>query len=457
MRAPCKLPTDGLIPAEIAVSIGVSAPTPRSRIKAALPKGPACRDIAGLRAYLLHEHAIGSGANCDKRPVFIPCEGDAMRILHTADLHLGRQFNAIPLDEDHAAVLDQILRALVDRRADVLIIAGDVFDRAAPPASAVRQFNSFLSRVASQTKAAVVMIAGNHDSGDRIASMSIMTDARRALIRGVVSAEERPLVLSDEHGAVAFSGLPFADEYASRECFADETLQTPEDVLTAQLAAARRNLPEGARWVVVAHAFVSGAHGSQSERPLARVGGVETVRPEIFAGAHYVALGHLHRPQFVGLPTVRYSGSPLAFGFDEAGAAKSMSLVDIDAVGRVRIEEIAFAPLHGVRVLRGRHAELLCAEPSADFVKAVLTDDTPVIDGMKRLRAVFPNACDLTYERDERAPEIKSLGDVPARVADPVEVIGDFLQFVRDDGLSGREADVVATALHDIRRREDAA
>lgn len=380
-----------------------------------------------------------------------------MRILHTADLHLGRQFNGVPLDEDHAAVLDQIARAVVDLRADVLVIAGDIFDRAAPPATAVRQFNTFLSRVASETDAAVVMIAGNHDSGDRIASMSIMPDTRRALIRGAVSADEKPLLLSDEHGAVAFSGLPFSYEYAARECFADETMQTPEDVLAAQVAAARRNVPDNARWVIVAHAFVSGAHRSDSERPLVRVGGVETVRPEIFDGAHYVALGHLHRPQSVSAPHIRYSGSPLAFGFDEADAAKSMSLVKIDGAGKVTVETIPFDPLCGVRVLRGKHAELLLAEPSTDFVKAVLTDDVPIIDGMKRLRAVFPNACDLTYERDERTPEIKSLDVRTSKVANPLDVIGDFVELVRDERMTDGELNVVASALHDIRHGEDAA
>jgi DNA repair protein SbcD/Mre11 len=380
-----------------------------------------------------------------------------MRIIHTADLHLGRQFNGIPLDDDHAAVLDQIVRAIFEHQADVLVIAGDIFDRAAPPATAVRQFNSFLSRVASETNAAVVMIAGNHDSGDRIASMSIMTDTRRALIRGAVSADEKPLILSDDDGTVAFSGLPFSYEYAARECFADESLQTPEDVLAAQVAVARRNVPEGARWVVAAHAFVSGARGSNSERPLVRVGGIETVRPEIFEGAHYVALGHLHRPQSVGDPRIRYSGSPLAFGFDEADAVKSMSLVEIDATGNVKVEAIPFTPLRGVRILRGKHAELLLSEPSADFLKAVLTDDTPVIDGMKRLRAVFPNACDLTYERDERVPEMKSLDARTTNLADPLEVIGDFLELVSDNRMSDLELKVIASALHDIRQAEDAA
>ncbi|MGO4683678.1 exonuclease SbcCD subunit D [Hyphomicrobium sp. 2TAF46] len=371
-----------------------------------------------------------------------------MRVLHTADLHLGRQFNGIPLDEDHQAILDQIVGTVVDLRADVLIIAGDIFDRAAPPAAAVRQFNAFLSRIAAETSAAVVLIAGNHDSGDRIASMSIMTDARRALIRGVVSADEKPLLLSDAHGVVAFSGLPFSYEFAARECFSDETMQTPEDVMAAQVASARRNVPEGARWVIVAHAFVAGADGSDSERPLARVGGVETVRPDVFNGAHYVALGHLHRPQFVGVPHLRYSGSPLAFGFDEADAAKSMSLVEIDVAGKTTIEDIPFKPLRGVRILKGKHAELLLAKPSDNFVKAVLTDETPVIDAMKRLRAVFPNACDLTYQREERAPEIKSLAGTGARAADPIEVIGDFLNFVRNDPMTDTERAIVAPALH---------
>lgn len=379
-----------------------------------------------------------------------------MRILHTADLHLGRQFNGIPLDEDHSVVLDQIVCALIDRCADVLVIAGDIFDRAAPPATAVRQFNTFLSRIASETSAAVVMIAGNHDSGDRITSMSIMTDTRRALIRGVISIDEKPLLLSDEYGTVAFSALPFSYEYAARECFADEMMQTPEDVLTAQVASARRNVPENARWVIAAHAFVSGAHGSDSERPLVRVGGVEVVRPEIFDGAHYVALGHLHRPQSIGgAPHISYSGSPLAFGFDEADVVKTMSLVEIDDAGNTTVKAIPFKPLRGVRVLRGKHSELLLAEPSTDFIKVILTDHTPVIDGMKRLRAVFLNACEMTYERDESTSGIKPFSTLTTKMTTPLDVVGDFLKFVRDDGISDSERHVVATALYEIRQAED--
>jgi DNA repair protein SbcD/Mre11 len=377
-----------------------------------------------------------------------------VRVLHTSDLHLGRQFNSIPLEDDHAAILDQIVRAVIDHKVDVLVIAGDIFDRAAPPVTAVRQFNGFLSRVASESRAAVVLIAGNHDSGDRLESMSIMTDAGRALIRGAVRADETPLVLTDRHGPVAFSGLPFSYEYAARECFADETIQTPKEVVEAQIKAARRNVPEDARWVIVAHASVLGAQVSESERSLVRIGGVETVGMEIFDGAAYVALGHLHRAQFAGAPHIRYSGSPLAFGFDEAGTEKSMSLVEIDGAGQVTVEAIPFAPLRHVRTLRGKHAELLLAAPSTDLVKAVLTDDTPIIDAMKRLRVVFPNACELAYEREERAAEIKTLEARATQLADPIEVVSDFLEFVRDDRMTDDERHVAETVLHEVRQGE---
>ncbi|QFT60997.1 hypothetical protein FIU94_19365 (plasmid) [Sulfitobacter sp. THAF37] len=132
-----------------------------------------------------------------------------------------------------------------------------------------------------------------------------------------------------------------------------------------------------------------------------------------------------------------------------------MSLVEIDAVGQTTIESIPFTPIRKVRVLKGRHAELLLADRSDDFIKAVLTDDAPVIDGMKRIRDVFPNACELIYERDERAPEVKSLTGRALAVANPVEVLGDFLEHVREEGFSENELEVVASALGRLRETED--
>ncbi|MEH6695006.1 MAG: exonuclease SbcCD subunit D C-terminal domain-containing protein [Hyphomonas sp.] len=379
-----------------------------------------------------------------------------MKLLHTSDLHLGRQFNGTSLEEDHAVALDQIVEAVKANSVDALIIAGDVFDRASPPQGAVRQFNGFLQRVKTETDAAVAMIAGNHDSGDRIDLSAIAADRSRWLIRGAISSEEAPLLLSDQHGTVAISALPFAYEYAARECFESESIDTPEDVLVAQVAAARAQIPESTRWVIVAHAFVTGGSVSDSERSLTRVGGIETVRTSAFDGAHYVALGHLHRPQSVGAEHIRYSGSPLAFGFDEADSEKSMSLIELDAAGQASVEVLPFKPVRRARVLRGKHAELLLSDPSGDFIKAVLTDDAPVIDGMKRLREVFPNACELVYSRDGRPLEVKSADGQSVAAAEPVDVVRSFLTEVSLEAITDSEQEVVAASLTRLRQKEDA-
>jgi len=376
----------------------------------------------------------------------------AMRILHTSDWHLGRQFHGQSLEADHAVVLDQVYDALVTHTTDVLIIAGDIYDRASPPTSAVRQFNEFIKRVASDTSAAIVMIAGNHDSGVRIESMSIMTDPERALIRGPLTTDERPLILEDAHGPVAFSALPFGYEFAARECFGTIEIDSPADVIQAQIALAKANVPKDARWVVVAHAFVAGANPSDSERNLGRtVGSIETVPSSIFDGAHYVALGHLHRPQIVGQGHIRYSGSPLAFGFDESDTVKSMSLIDLAEDGSVEMTELPFTPMRKARTLRGKLSDLVASgSPSDDFVKVVLTDEGRLIDPMKQVRQLYPNASELSYERDETSHNAGTADVIKAALTQPVDVIAEFLTHVRGNSQSKTESEVIEASLKTI-------
>jgi len=377
-----------------------------------------------------------------------------MRILHTADFHLGRQFHGISLELDHTAVLDQMVNALVEHQVDVFIIAGDIFDRASPPATAVRQFNEFIKRVANETNAAVVMIAGNHDSGDRIEAMSVMTADRRALIRGSLAEEEIPLIREDGFGSVAFSALPFGYEFAARECFSDESISNPEDVLRAQVRAAKSHIPENARWVIVAHGFVTGGGESDSERSLTRVGGIETVPIDVFEGAHYVALGHLHKPQNIVANRIRYSGSPLAFGFDESDDEKSMTLLDLLADGSLVTKIIPLQPVRSVRTLRGKLADLFEVPSSDDFIKIILTDEGQMIDAMKRVRQVFPNAAQLTYDRFENAPEIKSMDGSVSALDDPQKVISSFLEHVRDQSPDEHESRLIEAVLSGIYEQE---
>lgn len=371
-----------------------------------------------------------------------------MRILHTSDWHLGRQFHGIALDDDHAAILSQVEAAIAAHRPDLLIIAGDIFDRPSPPQVALKRFGEFLTRISRDRNLAIAMIAGNHDSPAQIAMMGVLPTAGRNLVRGPIDRDNQPLLLSDKDGMVAVSALPFSYEFAAKACFEDAAIACPADVMRAQLEAARATVPEGARWIVIAHAFVAGAASSGGERSLSRaVGGIETVPAELFEGAHYVALGHLHRPQPAGADHIRYSGAPLAFGLDEAGDVKSLTLVDLADDGSVAVQLLPLAPLREVRTIRGRLSELIEAPVvCTDFTGVTLTDEVVQIDAMKRIRAVYPNAVQLNYS------ELRALGavdrtEIDTALQDPKSVVGDFLGAVRQDGLSEAEAAIVDTAL----------
>lgn len=379
-----------------------------------------------------------------------------MRILHTSDWHLGRQFHGLAMEEDHDHVLVQILAIIDDHRPDAVIVAGDIFDRANPPQSAIRRLSEFLTALRLTSSAAIVLIAGNHDSAAQIGAMGVLANDGEAIVRGPLDQDERPLIISHADGPVAISALPFAFEYAARLCFEDDGIACPADVIRAQLARARKHVTEGMRWIVVAHAFVDSAATSESERPLMRtVGGIETVSAAAFDGAHYVALGHLHRPQSVGHDRVRYSGSPLAFGFDEESQQKSVSLIDLAPDGAVKVTELPIKPLRQVRSIRGKLLELLAAtEVSNDFVRVVLTDETPQIDPMKRIREFYPNAVQLSYERTER-PIAQRLEEQRAAIDDPQALASTFLEFVRGDLLSPAEEGIVASALRSFETMEE--
>lgn len=372
-----------------------------------------------------------------------------MRILHTADWHLGKTFRKVSLLEDQRHVLDQVFDAIVANDIQVLIVAGDIYDKQAPSESSVSLFSSFVERVYHETDAAIIIIAGNHDSGQRLGAFAKLFDRNRILVRGALEREEKPLVLHDEHGPVAFSALPYGEIFAARRAFEDETIRSPEDVLRREVDVARAHRPDHARWVIIAHAFVTGGLPSESERTLS-VGTVETVSSSIFDEADYVALGHLHRSQTAGRETIRYSGSPLAFGFDEADTTKTMSLFDLGADGSLQdFREIAFEPLRKVREVRGLMVDLVAEArnaPSDDYISAILLDEGAVVEPAAQLRPYYPYILQTLREK-KRDLVHASAGRAHSKLDDPLGVIEEFVKFVRDENLTEAEAGVVADLI----------
>lgn len=261
-------------------------------------------------------------------------------------------------------------------------------------------------------------------------------------MRGPVGQKVPPLILKDVHGEVAFSALPFSEVFAARAAFGDDTISSPADVMKAQVAEARQDVPVGARWVVAAHAFVAGSATSESERPLTQVGGVETVAPAVFEGAHYVALGHIHRAQNAGAPHIRYCGSWMGFGFDEAGDQKSMSLIEMDAKGGVTFEPLPLVPHRALKVISGSFADLRmqgAVSPSQDFVKAIITDEGGLFAPADTLREYYPNLMQIERPNRGRGTATSSAPTNHDR-NDPAQVIDAFVAYVRDEAKAPEKA-----------------
>jgi DNA repair protein SbcD/Mre11 len=321
-----------------------------------------------------------------------------VRILHTSDWHLGRSFHRVGMLEHQAGFVDHLLEVVETERVDLVVVAGDVYDRALPHVDAVRLADETLARLAA-SRARVVLTSGNHDSAHRLGFGSRLIDAAGIFLRTDASCVGTPIVLADEHGEVAVHGIPYLDPQALHEPW-----RLPARTHQAALAEAMRRVNSDLatrprRSVVLAHAFVAGGQPSDSERDLA-VGGVSVVSSEVFAGVSYTALGHLHGRAVLG-DTLRYSGSPLAYSFSESGHTKGSWLVDLGPDG-VTGSTFVEAPVpRRLSTLTGELEELLTdprlEQAEHDWLQVTLTDRVRPERPMERLRARFPHVLVLAF------------------------------------------------------------
>ncbi|MFE4659521.1 exonuclease SbcCD subunit D [Streptomyces hydrogenans] len=379
-----------------------------------------------------------------------------MRLLHTSDWHLGRSFHRVGLLDAQAAFLDHLVATVRDREVDAVLVAGDVYDRAVPPLSAVALFDRALHRLAD-AGVPTVMISGNHDSARRLGVGAGLLDRAGIHLRTDPAGVGTPVVLADAHGDVALYGLPYLEPALVRERLG-AAKPGHEAVLVAAMDRVRADLaarPAGTRSVVLAHAFVAGGAPSDSERDIT-VGGVAAVPTTVFDGVDYVALGHLHGSQAL-TPRVRYSGSPLAYSFSETDHRKTMWLIDLGADGEVAAAERVDCPVpRPLARLRGRLEDLL-ADPAHDrhqdsWIEATLTDAVRPHDPMARLAERFPHTLHLVFD-PERA-DTESLASYAQRLRgrSDQQIAEDFVSHVRvGAGLDAAERNVLYGAFDDVR------
>ncbi|TIC86439.1 exonuclease SbcCD subunit D [Nocardioides sp. GY 10127] len=378
-----------------------------------------------------------------------------MRLLHTSDWHLGRSFHREGMLTHQAAWVDHLLEVVEAERVDVVLVSGDVYDRALPQVDAVRLADETLARLAA-SRARVVLTSGNHDSAQRLGFGSRLADAAGVHLRTRASEVGTPILLEDEHGTVAVHGLPYLDPEATRVEWSLAT-RSHEAALGEALRRVRADLASrpGARSVVLAHAFVAGSgddvRPSDSERDIS-VGGVSIVPTSHFAGLDYVALGHLHGRHVLD-ERVRYSGSPLAYSFSEAGHTKGSWLVDLGAPregGAPLSAELVASPVpRRLARLRGSLEELLTDPRHADaedaWVQAVLTDVDRPVGAMERLRRRFPHALVLSFEHT--APAVGGLPARPAAGRSDLDVVEEFVSAMRGSAPTAEERALLSQAV----------
>lgn len=376
-----------------------------------------------------------------------------MKLLHTADWHLGRSLNGHRLIEDQAHVLDRFVEIVGAVRPDLVVIAGDVYDRAVPPPDAVSLLDDVLCRIVLGLGVPVLAIAGNHDGPERFHFASRLLAGGRLHLRGVFESAPAPLCLEDRHGPVRVYPVPFADPPVVRERLADPSIEGQDAAFAAVVGAIRAGHPAGCRAVLAAHAFVVGGAGSDSERPLS-VGGTGAVDAAHFAGFDYVALGHLHRPQALGGGGIHYAGSLLKYSTSEIDHLKSVTLVELGASGVVHNETIPLTPRRDLRRIEGGIDRLL-AEPDPgnreDYLVVRLLDRGVVLDAMARLRAVYPNIVEIERPALLPAGEIDRAGRDHRRLG-PVELFEGFFRYVTGDDLAEDERGAFAAAVTELER-----
>lgn len=363
-----------------------------------------------------------------------------MRLLHTSDWHLGRSFHRVGMLEAQAAFVDHLVEVVRAEQVDVVLVAGDVYDRALPGVDVVELLDDALSRLVG-AGATVVLTSGNHDSAPRLGFASALLQTARVHIRAAAGRCAEPVTLTDRHGEVAIYPLPYLEPVLAAGPLGCDIGHVA--VLSAAMSAVRADLaqrPRATRAVASAHAFVVGGQVSDSERDIS-VGGVAAVPASVFDGVHYTALGHLHRRQQL-TPTVRYSGSPLPYSFSEHGQVKGSLLVSLGRRGVESVEEVDAPVPRPLALLRGALDELLqrpdLAGHEQSWCQVTLTDAVRPAHAMERLRTRFPHTLELRFAGADTEPRAQLSAQRAVERSD-LEICADFLTEVRGRGPSPAE------------------
>ncbi|GLO66915.1 exonuclease SbcCD subunit D [Oceanobacillus kimchii] len=380
-----------------------------------------------------------------------------MKIFHTADWHLGKLVQGIYMTEDQNYILNQFVAEVEKEQPDVVIIAGDLYDRAVPPVDAVHLLDKTLDKIIHGLNIPVLAIAGNHDSPGRLHFGSGLMKENGYHVTGKLSTELEPVILKDSFGEVHFHFIPYTDPSTVRTIFKNDEIITHDDAAKYIINKIRENMAPHARHVAIGHAFVTPfgeerENTSDSERPLS-IGGAEYVDAHHFKIFDYTALGHLHQAHYVLDEKIRYSGSPLKYSISEENHKKGFLIVELAENGEVCVEKRHLYPLRDMRRVKMTIEQIFNENRSDDYVFVQLMDQTPVLSPMEKVRSIYPNA--MHVERAQVSPiSLKDEDSIPKTKMNEMELFHAFYKEVKGEGPSEEAIEIIKTIMDELNKEE---
>lgn len=372
-----------------------------------------------------------------------------MKIIHLADLHLGKRVNEFSMCEDQKYIINQILEIIDEKKPDCIIIAGDVYDKSVPPVEAVELLDYFLIQL-SNRKLPVFIISGNHDSPERLAFGSSLMESSQVFVSPAYDGTVKKITLNDDFGAVNFYLLPFIKPTTVRQFFPEEKIEDYNDAVKAALKKLSLNKKE--RNVLVAHQFVTGAQTCDSEEK--SVGGMDNVSAELFFDFDYTALGHIHGPQKIIRENIRYSGTPLKYSFSECKHKKSVLFIELKEKENFSYECIPLKPLHDMREIKGTYDQIMLKKNyentnTEDYVHITLTDEEDIPEVFSKLRTVYKNLMKIDYD-NLRTQSYKNISENIVETASPLALFENFYELQNNSKLDEESRKFLISQIEEI-------
>lgn len=378
-----------------------------------------------------------------------------MKILHLADLHIGKIIFEQSLLEDQEYMLNKIIEKIKEENIDAILIAGDVYDRSIPQADAIDLLDRFLNILIKELKKKVFIIAGNHDSKERLGFGNKIFENEGLFISSKYEGKIKKVELQDEYGKLNIYMLPFIKPIEVKKYFDDETLSYDE---TIKKIIEKEDIDESQRNIILTHQFVTaiGEEVERTESEVLTLGGTDNVDISNYNKFDYVAIGHVHRPQRIGRDTARYAGTMLKYSFSEVNHKKTMPIIDFKEKGNIDIKLVELKPLRDMREIKGPIEKLLEnyeEENANDYIRAIITNEEPVYDAIGQLRRIYPNVLKLEVQNSKILSniEFKTENLQKVKSKSEVELFNEFYKFQNNIELNVEQKNLIQEVVKEIK------